>query len=46
MKPVDAKLTRIEGKPGHVLQLCFYADALEAVTGRAPREMICGSAPG
>ena len=38
-EPVDAKLTRIEGKPGHVLQLCFYADALEAVTGRAPREM-------
>jgi predicted RecB family nuclease len=38
-EPVDAKLTRIEGKPGHVLQLCFYADALEALTGVAPREM-------
>ena len=38
-EPVDAKLTRIEGKPGHVLQLCFYADALEALTGTAPREM-------
>jgi predicted RecB family nuclease len=38
-EPVDAKLTRIEGKPGHVLQLCFYADALEALTGSAPREM-------
>jgi predicted RecB family nuclease len=38
-EPVDAKLTRIEGKPGHVLQLCFYADALEALTGRVPREM-------
>jgi predicted RecB family nuclease len=38
-EPVDAKLTRVEGKPGHVLQLCFYADALEALTGRVPREM-------
>jgi uncharacterized protein len=38
-EPVDAKLTRVEGKPGHVLQLCFYADALEALTGTAPREM-------
>ena len=38
-EPVDAKLTRVEGKPGHVLQLCFYADALEALTGAPPREM-------
>jgi uncharacterized protein len=38
-EPVDAKLTRIEGKPGHVLQLCFYTDALEALTGQVPREM-------
>ena len=38
-EPIDAKLTRTEGKPGHVLQLCFYADALEALTGRAPRQM-------
>jgi len=38
-EPVDAKLTRVEGKPGHVLQLCFYADALEALTGRVPRDM-------
>jgi predicted RecB family nuclease len=38
-EPIDAKLTRTEGKPGHVLQLCFYADALEALTGLAPREM-------
>ncbi len=30
---VDAKLARREAKPGHVLQLCFYADALEALTG-------------
>ncbi len=38
-EPVDAKLTRVEGKPGHVLQLCFYADALEVLTGSVPREM-------
>ena len=38
-EPIDAKLTRFEGKPGHVLQLCFYADAIEALSGRAPREM-------
>ena len=38
-EPIDAKLTRTEGKPGHVLQLCFYADALEALTGSAPRQM-------
>jgi len=38
-EPVDAKLTRVEGKPGHVLQLCFYADALEALTGAPPRDM-------
>lgn len=25
-EPVDAKLVRNEAKPGHVLQLCFYAD--------------------
>ena len=30
---VDAKLARQAAKPGHVLQLCFYADALEALTG-------------
>ncbi len=38
-EPVDAKLTRTEAKPGHVLQLCFYADAIEAVTGRRPEHM-------
>lgn len=38
-EPVDAKLTRTEAKPGHVLQLCFYADAIEALTGGAPRQM-------
>jgi len=30
---VDAKLARQAAKPGHVLQLCFYGDALEALTG-------------
>jgi len=30
---VDAKLTRLEAKPGHVLQLCFYADAVRELTG-------------
>ncbi len=38
-EPVDAKLTRTEGKPGHVLQLCFYGDALESLLGLPPREM-------
>lgn len=38
-RPIDAKLARKEGKPGHVLQLCFYADAIEAMTGSAPEEM-------
>jgi predicted RecB family nuclease len=38
-EPIDAKLAREEGKPGHVLQLCFYADALEVLTGRTPRRM-------
>jgi uncharacterized protein len=38
-EPVDAKLARSEGKPGHVLQLCFYADALEAMTGSPPKRI-------
>lgn len=38
-EPVDAKLVRSEAKPGHVLQLCFYADAIKALTGVAPEEM-------
>jgi uncharacterized protein len=38
-EPIDAKLARAEGKPGHVLQLCFYADAIAALGGRAPRSM-------
>jgi uncharacterized protein len=36
-EPIDAKLTRTQGKPGHVLQLCFYAEAIAALTGSAPR---------
>lgn len=38
-EPVDAKLTRADAKPGHVLQLCFYADAIEALTGVHPERM-------
>jgi uncharacterized protein len=38
-EPVDAKLARAAAKPGHVLQLCFYADAIEASTGRRPTFM-------
>jgi len=34
-EPVDAKLARAAAKPGHVLQLCFYAEAIEALTGVA-----------
>jgi uncharacterized protein len=38
-EPVDAKLARAEAKPGHVLQLCFYADALQLATGIPPARM-------
>lgn len=38
-EPVDAKLARAQAKPGHVLQLCFYADAIEALTGVRPERM-------
>lgn len=38
-EPVDAKLVRTEAKPGHVLQLCFYADAIRELTGADPPEM-------
>ena len=38
-EPVDAKLTRAEAKAGHVLQLCFYAEALTRLTGAPPRRM-------
>lgn len=38
-EPVDAKLTRTAAKPGHVLQLCFYAEAMSDLLGVAPRTM-------
>ncbi len=38
-EPIDAKLARKEAKPGHVLQLCFYAEAIAASTGRMPEWM-------
>jgi predicted RecB family nuclease len=38
-EPVDAKLARTEAKPGHILQLCFYADALRAATGASPEHL-------
>lgn len=38
-EPVDAKLARTDAKPGHVLQLCFYADAIESLTGVRPEHM-------
>jgi uncharacterized protein len=38
-EPVDAKLARSEGKPGHLLQLCFYAEAVEGLTGHEPKQI-------
>ena len=38
-EPVEAKLTRADAKPGHVLQLCFYADAIHSLTGIDPAHM-------
>ena len=38
-EPLDAKLARVEAKPGHVLQLSFYADALHAATGATPEHL-------
>ena len=38
-EPVDAKLARAEAKPGHLLQLCFYADAIEQLTGVLPEHV-------
>jgi uncharacterized protein len=38
-EPVDAKLARAEAKPGHVLQLCFYAEAIEALIGAPPEQL-------
>jgi uncharacterized protein len=38
-EPLDSKLARREAKPGHVLQLCFYAEAIEAKAGLPPKKM-------
>lgn len=38
-EPIDSKLTRTAAKPGHVLQLCFYADGIQALTGISPQRM-------
>ena len=38
-EPVDAKLTRTNAKTGHVLQLCFYAEAMASLLGVGPRHM-------
>ena len=38
-EPVDAKLARTEAKPGHLLQLCFYADALRQAMGTLPEHL-------
>lgn len=37
--PVDAKLARSSAKPGHVLQLCFYAEAIDEATKVKPAEL-------
>ncbi len=38
-EPVDAKLARVEAAPAHVLQLCFYAEAIAARTGVLPANL-------
>ena len=38
-EPVDAKLARAEAKPAHLLQLCFYAEAIGAQTGHHPENV-------
>ena len=38
-EPVDAKLARHDAKPGHLLQLCFYADAIAAAQGVRPQSV-------
>ncbi|MBA3375216.1 MAG: PD-(D/E)XK nuclease family protein [Actinobacteria bacterium] len=37
-EPVDTKLAR-SAKPLHILQLCFYAEQLERIQGRLPKEV-------
>ena len=38
-EPVDSKLSRTGAKQGHLLQLLFYAEAIEAKTGMRPRQV-------
>ena len=38
-EPVDSKLSRTGAKQGHLLQLLFYAEAIEAKTGIRPRQV-------
>ena len=38
-EPVDSKLTRSGAKQGHLLQLLFYAEAIEAIYEERPREV-------
>ncbi|MBD35760.1 MAG: hypothetical protein CL512_03215 [Actinobacteria bacterium] len=35
-EPVDAKLARNRAAPGHVMQLLFYSEAIESITGQTP----------
>tara|TARA_Y100000590_G_C15730879_1_gene1016981 strand:- start:85 stop:3957 length:3873 start_codon:yes stop_codon:yes gene_type:complete len=37
-EPVDSKLARKGAKSGHLLQLLFYAEAVEAITGKRPKK--------
>ena len=38
-EPVDSKLTRSSAKKSHLLQLLFYAEAIEGVMGKRPEKM-------
>ena len=38
-EPWDAKLARSEAKPSHLLQLCFYAEAIERLLGAPPKQI-------
>ncbi len=38
-EPVDSKLSRSGAKQGHLLQLLFYSEAIEAQTGIRPRQV-------
>jgi uncharacterized protein len=42
---VDTKLARVEARPAHALQLCFYSDGIAAVQGRRPERahLVLGS---